>query len=226
MAVVVSPLVISYRVQQRQHHVGFYITNLVPLMTLAMSLVSAGIIASGDIAVSLLFGEGYAEASVPLRVLLSAGGFIAVTYAYGPVISAYDLVEVSVVLGVISGVVALAGSLLLVPKAGVVGAALMAVVSRVLLASLRSAYIAHKFRYSTCLALLMATPPVFTAVVVWVVPNVFLHLLSFVIILAISLLGLRRARLVQPETLLLVKAVRMPESAKRVLVYVLQKLMA
>lgn len=119
----------SLLAQGEENRIKTFVQRMLPYWFLTTSAAfSLALVVAGPL-VPAVFGEAFAGSTVPLAVLMVASSALALYNAFDPLLSAYGATWVLARLCVLSVAVKVGMALLLIPRWGVMGAALSTVVT-------------------------------------------------------------------------------------------------
>ncbi len=126
------PMLMAVKIQGRSELIQTYIKNLIPQFSLFWNIiVSVLIVFSGPI-VKIVFGNSFSGAALSFMVLLLGVGFQAVTVMYTSVFLIFDWLKYVTFIALAMSVVNFTGDMILVPRIGILGAAISTVISYIL----------------------------------------------------------------------------------------------
>jgi O-antigen/teichoic acid export membrane protein len=126
---VITPYVMGIRSRGNINAIEIYMSQVVPLWTLAWSICVSLILMMLPFMIPMIFGSAYNESIAPAIILVSGLSVIAFGSIMNPLTMAFDLVPGTMIVNLILTVLNVGGDILLVPRMGVVGAAVATAVS-------------------------------------------------------------------------------------------------
>lgn len=126
------PLLMSIKTNGRGDLISIYIKRLTPQAVMAWNIIISIVVLLSYPVVKLIFGASYAEAALPFSVLLLGIGFQAISVMYTSLFSIYDWLKFNTMILFFVCLVNFIGDILLVPRIGMLGAAIATVISYII----------------------------------------------------------------------------------------------
>jgi len=208
------PMVISFRTLSQPNLLNLYIDELIPQGVFLFSiLISAVIVISGPV-IFFVLGPAYSNSVLPFVVLIAGVSFNSIGCFYSGFISAYDLILKSVAISVFLSVVKILGSLILIPKYDLVGAAFATTFAFTICNLLyikitnNSGHInSNNKRY---LSAFWASLPLFNLTGYFLLKGLGARVIFFLVSLSVFLIISKKTKLFKEKTLVLIDCVEMP----------------
>ncbi len=211
----VTPMVISYRVQGKQEQIDYYLNRLTPQLALIVALTTCGVLLFSKALILALYGEEYASTLTPFIILFSSSAFYGISVLYGPVMGAFDYVWISVAQSILTGGLNVLLNYLLIRSYGTNGVALATGLANFALALVRVGFIAYKFKTKVH-PILLSTLPLLAMGAVCLLTDDFLNRAIWLVALfGVSVLAVKLFGLVGEKEIYLLEIVNMPVPLKK-----------
>ena len=213
------PLITSFRTLGRMDLVKQYIDDLIPQGVFFWSIfLSSLAIISAEI-IHIVFGESYLASVLPFNILLVGIAYNSIGCFYSGFTAAFDIVKKVVGISVLISILKTLGDFLLVPRIGILGAAVSASLT---IAVCNLLYIpivnrsgklnSHNYRY---LVSIWASPIIFTLISCIIFPKLYIRFLIFIFTVFIFILAGKKNNLFKTETMVLVNSLEIPLFLKK-----------
>ena len=213
------PLITSLRTTDRIDLIKQYLDDLIPQGVLVWSIFLSGVIAVSGIFFPLVFGKSYQLAVVPFMILLIWISFSAIGCFYSGVMSAFDMIPMMTALGILVSVLNVAGDFLLIPKIGIVGAAIATTISisvghvlRIPVTNKCKKLGSNLHRYLACVC---AAPALITLIGCLLFTNPASQIAIFIFVSLSSIMVAKKTGLFKKETLDFIDFIDMPDFLKK-----------
>ncbi len=124
ICVLAFPLLVSTRARKRNDIAGVYVKSLTPQFSFFWNIIVSSLIVVSGYLIRIGFGSLFVEAIFPFSLLLLAVGFQGVSTMYSSVFCAFDWLRYHTIIIVTCTLLKFIGNLFLVPRFGILGAAI------------------------------------------------------------------------------------------------------
>ncbi|MDP3731673.1 MAG: oligosaccharide flippase family protein, partial [Candidatus Omnitrophota bacterium] len=125
----VFPLLMAIKIKGRNDLIEMYIKKLIPQLSFVWNIIVSILIAGSGFIIKLIFGESFTGASLPFMVLLLGVSFQVLSMMYTSIFSIFDWLKYVTFITFIISLVNFTVDLMLLPKIGILGAAIATALS-------------------------------------------------------------------------------------------------
>lgn len=124
LGIIGFPLVVSFKSIENDSLIFTFATRIVPQLCFFWGSIILLLLLSSKTIIHILFGEGYRFSLIPFQVLLIGLSFQILPFLYNPILQAYDWTKKMAFITAIAVIINLSLDLILIPKWGIIGAAI------------------------------------------------------------------------------------------------------
>ena len=208
---VALPIVSKYKVEGRQEYIQFYLTRLIPQMTIFFSVFVSCAVLCARFAIPFIYGSKYAG-TTDIFVLLSISSlYVGIRYFYNPVSTVFNYIRLTGSINLASAILCLALNYIFVSRFGIKGGACATILSSFVAASGVMVVINRKFGFIDYRAVICGLPAVAIAGICIFIKDpavVFTYVLA---VCGVLFIFLKKMNIFRKEDIVFIEKIHMPE---------------
>lgn len=215
IAILAFPVLMTIKTQGHNDLISIYIKDLTPQVSLLWNIIMSILILMSGFIIKLIFGNAFILATTPLIILLLGVGFQVLAVMYTSIFLIFDWLKHTLWIAIIMCIVNFVGDLILIPKIGIIGAAIATALSYALSSALYL-YVANKLislkAYKT---LLYPVLPILSFLFYFGIKEISLRICFISILILIFIIMAKRTKIFNAADLALLEKIEMPSSLRR-----------
>ncbi len=211
----IMPIITSYKIQDRNEHVKFYLNKFVPQCALFFSfLVTLGIVFA-SVFMPMLYGSKYAE-SINIFIILALGSlFMGIKYFYNPVSTVFNFIRLTGSINLITAVICILLNFVFISAFGITGAAVATAASSFLACAAVMFIINKQFGIVNFRALFCSMPAIIVSILCLFNRGLLINLISSFLVFSLVYLLVKRLKIFSKADIVYIEKIDMPPWAKR-----------
>jgi len=218
------PMLISFLASNRKDLIVRYVKRIIPQISFLWLIGIFLVFTFSSFLIPLIFGAPFKASILPINILL-IGYFVSVfSVLYSPVLVAFELIKRATAVSIIMAVLNLILNLSLIPKIGIIGAAIAKSLVYALGGICFFFLTNHYLKLKEYKQILLIIPPVIFFIVVLLLPGIYFFLISALLLFITMLLIAKKINLFSPEDKIIFEKIDMPEFVKKWIYKIIDKL--
>ena len=214
-----APLVLTFRTENKDHLTRRYIDTVIPGAVFVWSLLLVPVVFLAPILIPLVSSSEFAGSTLSFRILCVAVSFAALRALYYSIYTNYDMTKAfSVVTAILAGVNVLA-DIILVPRLGIVGAAIGTTIAFAIASLLDVILCQRRLAIRQTAQIAMVLPILVYVLLVTFSNSILFDALAALVVLAVSILVARMLGVIDLSHLDLFSQVDMPDAVRKLLTW-------
>lgn len=210
ITVVTTPMMVSFLVIGRKDLILRYIERIVPQGLLAWNILVCLVTLGAFYLIPRIFGVDFAASVTPFALLMAGMSWNILNTFYSSVMTAYELIKQSMVIGIVIALLNLVGDLVLVPGLGIYGASLATSCSFMVGAMLSQWLICSRLNRRRWQELILPLPSLFVIFLFIVISQLLSRLAILITLAFLSWMIAKMLGLFQKEDMALLEKIEMP----------------
>jgi len=207
---IVMPIITAYRIEDKHNNISFYLTKLVPQLSLFFSLLIGLIIIFAKIFIPFLYGPKYTD-SINIFIILSLSSlFMGIKYLYNPITTVFNFIRFTGSINLTTAFLSIGLNYLFIVKYGIIGAAFATAISSFISCIGVAFIINKKFSLLNFRAIYCGIPVIIIAGICMITRNIFFALSAMFVTSFFTYLLLKKYKLFYKTDVEYVEKIQMP----------------